>query len=497
MSLTSPAFAAFALAVLLAAWLAGRRFRLAVLLFASYAFYASCSPYLPAVLGAVTLISFWGGLVLERETEPSGRRALALWAGASAAAGSLLVLKYTGFLGSIVDGVAAILGGRPAVPVLNPFVHIGVSYWALQVIAYLLDVSQGVVPAERHLGRYALYVAFFPKMLQGPIERPGRFLPQLDDPPPLRAADVAAALPLVLWGVFQKVVVADRLAPFVDNAFGDPSRYQGLSTFVATYLFAAQIYFDFGGYTCVAIGVGRALGFRLSPNFDAPYSAGSVPEFWRRWHISFSSWILDYVFRPSQLALRRWRTFGTPAALLVTFGFSGLWHGATWGFVAWGLLHGVYLSSSVLFAGIRKRAAEALGLARSSLHRPLQVFLTFQLVCIAWVFFRAATARQGASMLVGALACFPASLAALARGEARHVLFLDLAPGRLAFVLALVCVATILPRFLPELRTHGQEPRRDGEPWHTPWVRAVAYSALFYMIAFLGGTTQAFIYARF
>jgi len=497
LSLTSLAFAAFALGVLGAARVSGRRLRWVVLLAASYAFYAAWGPILPAILAAVTLASYGAARVLDRESGPSPRRRVAMWAGVSSAVGALLVLKYGGLLATMAEGAAAALAGRDAHTTFSPFVHVGVSYWALQAISYVVDVSLGVVPAERHLGRYALYLAFFPKLVQGPIERAGRFLPQVEEPGPLRAADLLAALPLVVWGAFQKLVVADRLAPFVDSVFGDPDRYGGLSVLVATYLFAGQLYFDFAGYTCIAIGAGRALGIRLSPNFDAPYAAASVSEFWRRWHMSFSSWILDYVFRPVQLGLRRWRTLGTSVALLVTFGFSGLWHGATWGFVAWGLLHGVYLSASVLLAGPRRRVRDALGIAGSRLYRPLRVLLTFHLVCLAWVFFRAPTLGEALALLARATTGLPASLVALARGGARHVICLDQEPDRLFLALALVGAAAVLPRLLPELRPAaggGAEPTATGR---AAWGRAVAYSVLLYLVAFLGGSTQAFIYARF
>jgi D-alanyl-lipoteichoic acid acyltransferase DltB (MBOAT superfamily) len=493
---SSLAFAGFTILVLVASRLAGRRLRWTVLLAASYAFYATWSPYLPLVLGAVTGVSYLASLVLERAPDSSCRCTVAMWSGISVAAGALLVLKYTGVLGSVFEAMAGWRAGNSARPVSNPFVHIGVSYWSLQVVGYVVDVSQGIVPAERHLGRYALYLAFFPKMLQGPIERPATFLPQVEDPPSMGATDVGAALSLILWGVFQKMVVADRLAPIVDAGFGDPARFPGVSAFLATYLFAAQIYFDFAGYTCLAIGVGRLLGIRLSPNFNAPYSATSISEFWRRWHISFSSWILDYVFRPVQLGLRRWRTYGTPVALMVTFGFSGLWHGATWGFVVWGLLHGTYLACSVLFAGVRVRVRKVLRLDGARPHRPLQVLLTFHLVCLAWVFFRASTAGEGTSMIVHAVTGLPASLAALAHGDAGRVLLFDQAPGRMIFALALVVGATFLPRLLPELRTVGGPPAGASVP-SRPWARAVAYSAVFYLVAFSGASSQSFIYARF
>lgn len=497
MLLTSPAFAGVALAALLLARLVSPQHRWVILLVASYAFYATAAPYLPLVLASVTLLSFRAGLVLAGEEQPSRRRKVWLWGGLAAAAGSLAVLKYAGFLEAIAVSCAGLLEGRPAGGVRNPFIHVGVSYWALQVISYLLDVSQGVFPAERHLGRYALYLAFFPKLLQGPIERPGRLLPQLAAPPPMRLPDVRAAFTFVLWGAFQKFAVADRLAAPVDAVFGVPERYHGLSVVLATYLFAAQLYFDFAGYTCIAIGVGRAFGIQLSPNFDRPYLAHSVADFWRRWHITFSSWILDYVFRPVQLGLRRWRTWGTPLALLVAFAFSGLWHGATWGFVAWGLLHGIYLACSVLLGRARTRLRDRIGLSRSPVLRPLQVLVTFHLVCAAWVFFRAATVREAAVLIVRAVTGLPGSLTELVRDGAGHVLFLDQGGGRFALALTLAFVASVLPMLLPELTPGRSVPEREPRSWHHSLTRSIAYAAMLYLVVFVGEPAQSFIYARF
>lgn len=493
--LTSATAIGVVLAALLGARVAGPRGRWVVLLVASYALYATAAPYLPLVLAAITLLCFQAGRVLEAGVD-TGRGRAWLLGGVAAALVALAVLKYTGFLGGILASAVALASGAPARAVTNPFVHVGVSYWALQAISYLLDVSQGVVPAERHLGRFALYLAFFPKLVQGPIERPGRLLPQLAAAPAPTLADLGAAFPLVVWGAFQKFAVADRLAAPVDVVFADPARFPGISALLATYLFAAQLYFDFAGYTCIAIGVARAFGIRLSPNFDAPYLATSVAEFWRRWHMTFSSWILDYVFKPVQLGLRRWRTWGTPVALLVAFSFSGLWHGPTWGFVAWGVLHGVYLSAAVLLARPAKRLRDAVGLSRSPLLRPLQILATFHLVCAAWVLFRAATLRDAVTLLAGALTGLPASLAAAASGRAGHVLLLDQGARGLGLAVALAALATVLPRLFPEL-SPLRPPPAPGRSWSFPLGRSVAYAAMLYLVLFVGASTQSFIYARF
>lgn len=494
MPLSIPALVASAIACWAAAALAPR-LRWALLLSASYGFYALWSPYLPVVLAAVTVLSFWCGLAIERAPEPSARRTFAWCAAVLASVAALLALKYTGFLATLLASLAAVAGGAPARSFANPFVFVGVSYWALQVVSYVLDVERGVVRAERHLGRYALYLAFFPKLLQGPIERAERFLSQVREPRPLRLADLGAGLPLVAWGLFQKTVVADRLAPFVSAVYDAPAAHPGLPTIVATYLFAAQLLFDFAGYTSIALGVGRSFGIQLSRNFDAPYLAESVAEFWRRWHISFSSWILDYLFKPVQLGLRRWRTFGTPLALFVAFSFSGLWHGANCAFLVWGVLHGVFLSGAVLFATFRGRPAARR--APRAGRSPWRVISTFHLVCLAWVFFRATTVRDGWTILLGAIGGLPRSLARLVAGEFRSELFLGSDPRALAFTVALIAVATALPRLDPGLGGAPEAAARGERRWHAPLVRTIAYALVTYLIAFLGAPTPGFIYAQF
>ncbi len=191
------------------------------------------------------------------------------------------------------------------------------------------------------------------------------------------------------WGLFKKVVVADRLALFVNAVYGDVHVYTGLPLVLATWFYAFQLYFDFSGYTDMALGSARLFNINLTQNFNSPYLATSVAEFWRRWHISFSRWILDYIFKPLQMAWRDWRTAGTAASLVVTFLASGIWHGVSWGFVVWGGLHGVYLATSVYYRPWQKKIHKALGITKSPLLKVWQTVVTFNLVCFAWIFFRA------------------------------------------------------------------------------------------------------------
>jgi alginate O-acetyltransferase complex protein AlgI len=244
---------------------------------------------------------------------------------------------------------------------------------------------------ERHFGYFTLYLAFFPKLLQGPIERAGDLLPQLRGAGRFDQDNFRAGLLQFGWGMFKKAVIADRLALYANEVYGDPHAFTGLPLLIATYIYAFQIYYDFSGYTDMALGTARMLNVRLTRNFNAPYLARSLADFWRRWHISFSRWILDYLFKPLQMRLRDWKSAGTASALLVTFVLSGIWHGASWGFVIWGALHGLYLGASVFYKPLQKRIYRRLGLEKSKAQLLWQTAVTFNLVCFAWIFFRAAS----------------------------------------------------------------------------------------------------------
>ena len=264
----------------------------------------------------------------------------------------------------------------------------GVSFYTFQAISYLVDIYLEVLEPETHFGIYTLYLSFFSKLLQGPIERGADLLPQLRKPYSFDYSNTRIGLLMIAWGLFKKFVLAARLAMLVDPVYNNVSVYSGLSLILATYLYAFQIYYDFSAYTDIALGTARLFNINLTQNFNRPYLATSVADFWRRWHISFSRWILDYIFKPLQLYWRSWKTWGTAAALLVTFLVSGVWHGASWTFVIWGLLFGIYLAVEVLTAPFEKKLVKNFNLGKSIVWKGWKIFSTFNLVCFAWIFFR-------------------------------------------------------------------------------------------------------------
>jgi alginate O-acetyltransferase complex protein AlgI len=382
--LTSPGFFAFLGTVFLVTVAVPPRARWRVLLAASLTYYAvQGAAWHMALLVAVTLIVWSLGLAMARSETESGRdRALLL-----GLAVLLLLLVATKALPAM-DLRAGPAGRSWWVPA-GPLVALGASYYLFQAAGYLVDVRLGAHEAERSLGRMALFLAFFPKVAQGPIERAGGLLPQLSGPLEFVHSAARSGLLLFMWGLFKKVVIANRLAQPVAHVFGAPGQLGGPVALSAIYLYALQIYCDFSGYTDMARGCAAALGVRLRPNFAAPYAATSVAEFWRRWHISLSTWLLDYLFAPLQMAMRGLGRHATGAALLMTFLASGLWHGFKGTFVVWGLLHGVFLAASVYLRPLRTWADRKAGLRAAPLLRAWRVVVVFHLVAFTWIFFRA------------------------------------------------------------------------------------------------------------
>ena len=389
MTFISPKFFIFLPIVYFVFYFTPDRWRWLVLLVASYGFYAAFkAPYLLAVLLMVTIISFACGLHISRQQDELSRKRW-LQAGIVACLAILALLKYFPFLESQANSIFSLNN-----TLSETIISIGCSYFIFQAISYLADIYLEIEEPETHFGHYALYIAFFPKLLQGPIERAGNLIPQLKQSYVFDYDAMRSGMLLFTWGLFKKVVVADRFAIYADQVFNNVHSYTGLPLILGAYAYAFQIYYDFSAYTDMARGIGRIFGINLTENFNQPYIATSIADFWRRWHISFSRWILDYIFKPLQMGWRNSGTVGTALALLVTFLVSGIWHGATWGFVLWGLLHGIYLATSTFYKPHQRRLYKWLRIKEGKLLRVWQVIATFNLITFAWIFFRANTLSE-------------------------------------------------------------------------------------------------------
>ena len=363
------------------------RWRGPLLLAASYYFYISWKPVYGLLLAATTLLDYISGVRMGRLATKRQRRPW-LYLSLASNLGTLFIFKYFNFFWGAAGELATALHLPFVAPALALALPVGVSFYTFQSVGYVVDVYQGRLAAETNLGRFALFVAFFPQLVAGPIERGSQMLPQLRRAHGFDYGRVASGLRLMAWGMFKKVVIADRLAQMVTPIFDHPRQYQGLPLLLAVAGFTLQIYTDFSGYTDLARGAARVLGYQMVLNFRQPYFAASVGDFWRRWHLSLSNWFRDYVYIP--LGGNRCGPARRYANLFAVFLLSGLWHGASWTFVAWGALHGLYLVIEGFTQPTRAALARGLGLAtRPRLLHGLGVATTLALVAYAWIFFRA------------------------------------------------------------------------------------------------------------
>jgi D-alanyl-lipoteichoic acid acyltransferase DltB (MBOAT superfamily) len=279
---------------------------------------------------------------------------------------------------------------------LNVLLPVGISFYTFQALAYTIDVYRGTVKAERNIITYALFVTFFPQLVAGPIERSARLLPQFKIDHTFNYDRITSGLKLAAWGMFKKVAIANRLALYVNAVYGNPDVYPAASVILATLFFAIQIYCDFSGYSDIAIGSARILGFKIMSNFNKPYFSASFREFWMRWHISLSTWLKDYVYIP--LGGNRKGKFRQNANLFITFLISGLWHGAAWHFVVWGALHGFFqIIERMIFK------------AKDAKTNYIRIAIMFILICLTWVFFRASSISD-AFFIFKKMAALPADM---------------------------------------------------------------------------------------
>jgi alginate O-acetyltransferase complex protein AlgI len=361
-------------------FLSPQRWRVLWLLIASCVFYMAFIPAYILILFVTILIDYFAGIYIEASI--GRKRVVLLWVSITSTCVVLGVFKYLGFFSNSFVTIAGWIGWHLPPVVTNVILPIGLSFHTFQSLSYVVEVYRGHQKAERDFTVYATYVMFFPQLVAGPIERPQHMLHQFRERHQLTSANVTGGLQRMAWGFFKKLVVADRLALYVNDVYSAPAACNGLQLTLATLFFAYQIYCDFSGYSDIAIGTAQILGFRLMENFQTPYNSHSVSEFWRRWHISLSTWFKDYLYLP--LGGNRVSSRRHIINLLITFGISGLWHGANWTYVCWGLLNGVYLIAGSLTREWRERLFGAVGLHASTPVRGAIMWAsTFLLTCLA------------------------------------------------------------------------------------------------------------------
>lgn len=361
------------------------KFRWVILLVGSYIFYAFLDIKSLTVLILSTLVDYFLAIRLGQETSHKIKKYLLLLS-LTANIGLLFFLKYLDFLFENIISVISLLGLEFPLPHYEILAPVGVSFFTFKKMSYIIDVYRGECKAERHFGYFALYVSIFLEILAGPIDRAGKFIPQLKNEMVRKKIDYHGAFLLIFWGLFMKVVVADRLALYTDAVFNNVVHHSGPSLLTASYFYSFQIYCDFAGYTNIALGCGKIIGFKLMENFNLPYLSESVAEFWRRWHMSLSYWFRDYLYIP--LGGNRVSTARRCLNYMAVFLLCGLWHGANLTFVIWGGIHGLMISIEYLVKKYSANFFQKLhDLAR--VQKAIKILVTFHLVTFSWIFFRA------------------------------------------------------------------------------------------------------------
>ncbi len=455
-----------------------------LLLLASYYFYASWKPGYLILIVVSTLVDYLAAKRMSGLPDRASRRPyLALSIVVNL--GLLFTFKYFDFFASSLEGVVAASGWFMTLPRLDLLLPVGISFYTFQTLSYTIDVYRGELEPERHLGRFALFVAFFPQLVAGPIERAGRLLPQFVTMDaawdPVR---VHQGFQQMLRGFVKKTCIADRAALYVDLVYANPAGYSTAWVVAATYLFAIQIYCDFSGYSDIAIGSAKVMGIELSENFRRPYFATSFADFWRRWHISLSTFFRDYVYIP--LGGNRSGLWRGLFNVFATFVISGLWHGANWTFVAWGALHGLYLCGERFIALARAGRVKV----ESSVSRFLSAVFVFHLVLVAWVFFRARSVTEACEILGRVVGLVPDTATSVLPALPGVWAYLNAPAVMFDFgVLALLLAAL----FVRERATERAEPYAPGH-----FRRWFGYGWLIAVIMFVGRWGAAeFIYFQF
>jgi len=355
---------------------------------ASYVFYGMWNPlYVPLII-YTTAISYFAGMKVEA-TGKNRKTWLVI-----GIVNNLIVLgffKYAGFFTENLNILLRLINPELTIPTPGFMFPLGLSFFTFIATGYIIDIYRGTSPAEKNVIRFAAFIAFFPYLLAGPIERARNILPQFEKAPQFRTEHISEGLSLFVVGMFKKIAIADFLALYVNKVYTEPAEFSGLALLLATYAFAWQIYFDFSGYTDMARGCARIMGFKLMLNFKNPYLATGLGDFWRRWHISLSSWFRDYLYIP--LGGNRHGKFATYRNMIITMLVAGLWHGAAWNFVIWGAIHAIGRSVT--------RELEATRYYSERVPKIIKQALTFHIVCFGWIFFRAETFGKAATVVKG------------------------------------------------------------------------------------------------
>ena len=396
MQFTSIKFLIFFLIVSVLYYVIPHKFRWVWLLICSYFFYMVLNPKYAILIATSTIITYLSGLLIEKankiNNEKKSIQIKKFWVFASFSSnlGILFLFKYYNFFNDSLSRLLHVFSISNHAPSFEYLLPLGISFYTLQALSYTVDVYRKDVTAQKNIGKYALFVSFFPSIVSGPIEKSKNMLHQFDEKHNFNYNRIKNGLLLMLWGVFVKMVVSDRLAVLVNTVYNNPNDYKGFTTFLATLFFTFQIYCDFMSYSDIARGAAEVLGFNVTNNFHQPYLSRSIREFWSRWHVSLTSWFKDYLYFP--LGGNRRGNFRKDYNIMIVFLVSGLWHGSTFNFIIWGGLHGLYQIIENLSKPFKEKVIKTFKIKTKVFSfKCFQVFITFMLVNFAWIFFKASS----------------------------------------------------------------------------------------------------------
>jgi alginate O-acetyltransferase complex protein AlgI len=455
-----------------------------LLLGASCYFYMCFVPIYILILGFTIVVDYFAGIWIENSKGKLKKTCLVISLVTNI--GILVFFKYFNFINENLSYLLTTVGVKNPIPFLTILLPIGLSFHTFQAMSYTIEVYRGNQKAERHFGIYSLYVMFYPQLVAGPIERPQNLLHQFRERYSFDYNRIVSGLKLMGWGLFKKVVIADRLAIVVDHVFDFPESHNSLSLIIATIFFTFQIFCDFSGYSDMAIGAARIMGFKLMTNFNKPYQSKSVHEFWKRWHISLSTWFKDYLYIPlggNRVKIPRWYL-----NLFIVFLISGLWHGASWTFIIWGALHGVYLIIELMTKNIRSKLNAYFHIQKIPV---LPFMVTFCLVAFAWIFFRANNVQSAFYIIQHIFSGFPELIYKLKHHQSVFE-YIGLSKFDLVFSVFLILFLEFM---------HYLQVRLNLSEKLTQWpayLRWTAYYALVFTIVYLGKfENRQFIYFQF
>lgn len=453
-----------------------KAFRLGFLIIFSLYFYYKSAGYYAGILVASALINFYfaKGIAL---TQHMLWRRIQLIAAVIINIGILGYFKYTNFIFQIIAEM-----NKAQFEPLSIFLPIGISFYTFKSLNYVFDVYLENLEPTNSLRDFSVYVFFFPNILMGPIDRASEFLPQVEKDLFLTKEDLGKATLLIIAGLFKKVIIADYISlNFVDRIFDFPLRYTGVENLLAIYGYALQIYCDFSGYTDMAIGVALFMGFKLMDNFNSPFKATSIADFWRRWHISLSKWLLDYLFKPLQFSMRSLRLWANVIAIFITFVICGIWHGAGWNFIIWGALHGFMMSFALIVQKPKQKLYNLLKINNTKFLKFFQTVITFHLIAFSFIIFRSPDLQVIKDMLSQIVEFFHAEV------------FLQFAE-KLPIILGLIVIGYIL-HFIPNKFENRFKKLFISTPWYVQALFLVV--TIWVASQFKSADIMPFIYFQF